>query len=474
MKRAFAVLACVSLLLLAYTAYRAATLSITYDEGWSLTGIGHSVMDLMTWRHNDVNTHPLNSVLMKVARRVFGPQTFVYRLPNVGAHVLYLAASLALARRARSVAAMLLGFALLNLNPFLLDFFSLARGYGIALACTLCGLVFLARAMEDPGALWETAACAALALATLANLAFLHALAAVFAAVVLLGMEGRRWRSLVGPAVVTFGVLAWLFPSMRRLQEAGQFYFGGFDAFWKDTVGSLTQTLLYREAPDTVSGALTLLVGVSSAFLGVAAFRAWKENGFRLQATPSAVFFLVLCVPAITTTALHFLQGSRFLLERTALLFVPLFAVAVQTALEARGRLLRGAAVALALLLAANTVRAANLHYTLSWRYDADVHEVVRLLEEEHRRTGRPIELLHSWPFKFPVNYYVKAKSLTWLTPVVYEYGEKKTRFDYCYLLDGDYDFGYRLDRAFLEANRSRIVRTLPVSGSFLLKGDKE
>ena len=463
-RRAFQGLVALSVLLLAYTTYRAAALSLTYDEGWTLAGIGQSVRELLTWHGNDVNTHPLNSILMKVARRVLGAHPFVYRLPNVLAHAVYLAASLALARRARSVAAMLAGFALLNLNPFLLDFFSLARGYGLALACTLAGLLCLSQALERPGWRWETAACACLAVATLANLAFLHGLAAVACACLLLALQRRRVASLAGPACVTLGLLAVVIPPMRRLQQAGQFYFGGFDSFWGDTVGSLTQTLLYRDTRNLLSAALVLLAGFAVAMLVLKALRTGRK--------PSVVFLLVLWLPGVTTTLLHQMAGSRFLLERTALLFVPLFAVAVQEGMATAGPRTRALLVGVAVLLFANTARAANLRYTLSWRYDADVKEVVQLLEREHRRTGGPIHLVMSWPFKFPVYAYAKMGDLDWLQPEVFEYGAKKVHYTYCYILEDDYAFGYRLDRDFLQARRSQIVRTFPLSGSALLRGD--
>jgi hypothetical protein len=271
--------------------------------------------------------------------------------------------------------------------------------------------------------------------------------------------------SLAGPAAVTLGLLAVVFPPMRRLQQAGQFYFGGFDSFWGDTVGSLTQTLLYRDTRNHLSGALALLAGLAVAVLVVRALRTGRK--------PSMVFLLVLCLPGLTTTLLHEVAGSRFLLERTALLFVPLFAVAVQEGAAAAGPRMRAALVTVPLLLFANTARAANLRYTLSWRYDADVKEVVQLLEREHRRTGRPIHLVMSWPFKFPVYAYAKMWNLDWLQPEVFEYGEKKVHYDYCYILEDDYAFGYRLDRAFLEERRDRIVHAFPLSGTSLLRGDE-
>jgi hypothetical protein len=185
------------------------------------------------------------------------------------------------------------------------------------------------------------------------------------------------------------------------------------------------------------------------------------------------VFLLVALARASTTTLLHEVAGSRFTSwSARRCYFVPLFAVAVQEGMATAGPRTRAVLVGVAVLLLANTVRAANLRYTLSWRYDADVKEVVQLLEREHRRTRGPIHLVMSWPFKFPVYAYAKMRDLDWLQPEVFEYGAKKVHYTYCYILEDEYDFGYRLDRDFLEARRSQVVRTFPLSGSALLRGD--
>jgi hypothetical protein len=42
-----------------------------------------------------------------------------------------------------------LGFLLLNLNPYMLEFFSLARGYGLALGFMMCSIYFCLRYLES-------------------------------------------------------------------------------------------------------------------------------------------------------------------------------------------------------------------------------------------------------------------------------------------------------------------------------------
>jgi hypothetical protein len=474
-RRVPALLVAAAALLLAYTAFRAAVLAMTYDEAWSVTLLRQSAWDLVTFRQAEINNHALNTLLMKAARRLLGPHTLTYRLPNVAAHALYLAASLALVRRMRPAVAAA-AFALLNLNPFLLDFFSLARGYGLAAGLALCGVACLDRALERPGRAWETAAVGCLALATLANLSLLHALAAAQGVVVLLAAERRAlvrdaWPSLL----VTTGLAAALLPSFRRLEAAGQLVWGGTDGFWRDTVGSLARTFLYRDAPGRTAAALTVLVGMLVAALAGTALAAWRRHGSSLPRTPALVFFLLLCLPALSTTVLHHLAGSRFLTERTALLFVPLFGVAVAHAAaiwaEGRwGRAARAGLVAAALLLAAHAARSGNARYTFTWRHGADVTEVVRLMEDEHRRSGTPVSLMVSWPFKMPIRYYARQRDLGWLTVEVLEYDLDDRARDFYYLLGGAHDLGHPVDRAFLDAHRGWIVRSFPVSGSHLLR----
>ncbi len=479
-----------SLALLAYTATRASTLSFTYDEGWTMTSVDESVWDILRFRRDDINNHPLNSILVKVARKLLGAHTYVYRLPNVAAHAVYLAASLLLLLPARALLPSLAAFALLNLNPFVLDFFSLARGYGLALALTMVALVCLKRALERPGGWWETTAAAALALATLANLAFLHALSALQAVILLLALEeaARRGEGVAlglrrvlaragGPLVISLGLVAGLAPIMERLQAKKQFYFGGVDSFWGDTVGSLARTLLYREEGGPLAGVLTLAIAILVAALAVTAFISWRRHGLVLARSEPMVFFLLLALPALTTTALHHLLGTRFLLERTALLFVPLFAAAVLAAgrewVAGRWRgPVRAGLAALALLLAVNTARAANLRWTLSWRYVADVRDVMLLLQEEHSRSGEPARLVMSWPFKMPVYYYARQWGLDWLEVEVFEYGPEKHDYDYFYVLGKDYEFGYTFNRPFFDARRDQIIRTYPISESYLLRRD--
>jgi hypothetical protein len=132
---------------------------------------------------------------MGVSRRWLGSREWALRLPNVLAHALYLGCGLVVLASAQNVLSMLVGFAILNLNPFLLDFFGLARGYGLASGLSMAALFFLYEALRRPELLRAAVLlllslrCASLA--DLSNFTWLNLHLPVFAASMLVLLQDR-------------------------------------------------------------------------------------------------------------------------------------------------------------------------------------------------------------------------------------------------------------------------------------------
>ena len=125
-----------------YVIVRASNVSFTNDEAISY-GIIHGAQTFV----DTPNNQWLNTLLMRVSQYVFGQSELALRLPNVAAFGLYGAASVMLLSQVRHVEAKAVGFSLLVVNPFLLEFFGLARGYGLSLAFLAAAFacVFFAR-----------------------------------------------------------------------------------------------------------------------------------------------------------------------------------------------------------------------------------------------------------------------------------------------------------------------------------------
>ncbi len=115
---------------------KAASSDLTWDEAWTYLFYGRTPLGFT--RLDYANDHPLNSILVWASTRMFGNSEFIIRIPNVLAGGLYLYSSALLIGAVRGK---LLAFALCVLQPYLLDYFALARGYGIAAALVQFGLV---------------------------------------------------------------------------------------------------------------------------------------------------------------------------------------------------------------------------------------------------------------------------------------------------------------------------------------------
>ncbi|MCX6578298.1 MAG: hypothetical protein NTV82_18155, partial [Candidatus Aminicenantes bacterium] len=131
-----------SLFFLGYEVARAARSSFTCDEAGSyLDFISPNVLALFNF--NSANNHFLNSLLAKISSALGGTSEFVLRLPNLLAYAAYLLfAFLILNRFVKTKIIVLCGYLLLSLNPYVLDYFSLCRGYGLSLGFLMASLFF--------------------------------------------------------------------------------------------------------------------------------------------------------------------------------------------------------------------------------------------------------------------------------------------------------------------------------------------
>src|ERR1044072_2866210 len=137
-KNYFVLFTCILLgiIFFAYVFARAWTLSITHDEAQTCNVVvNHPVMEIISYNTSTQgypNNHILNSLLIKFFTWVMGTSVFITRLPNVLAYFFYLIFSYLICKKLNYGPLIIAGFILLNINPYVLEFFALARGYGLA------------------------------------------------------------------------------------------------------------------------------------------------------------------------------------------------------------------------------------------------------------------------------------------------------------------------------------------------------
>lgn len=122
----------VASVLLVYEVLRAAKVSLTFDEAATqMTYLSSSVFAVFDLR--SANNHLLYSLLAKLIGALSGSSELSLRLPSLLGYLVYLGFSWAILKRFFGRFMALAGFLFLNLNPFVLEYFSLGRGYGLAL-----------------------------------------------------------------------------------------------------------------------------------------------------------------------------------------------------------------------------------------------------------------------------------------------------------------------------------------------------
>ncbi len=130
--------------LFGYVCFRAVLLSLTHDESATTDLVSVSLADIMfaPTQFQTANNHILHSVFMKWSVLLFGWKEWAIRLPNVLLFVLYFVAAVWYVNRiTQNYFLRLASVFILCSVPYLLDFFSLARGYGMANAFSFAAFV---------------------------------------------------------------------------------------------------------------------------------------------------------------------------------------------------------------------------------------------------------------------------------------------------------------------------------------------
>lgn len=446
-----AALLLLSALLFGYAAVRAYEVSFTYDESYTfLQHVRKGVFYQQSFDQMGGNHHLLNVWLMMAARALLGDSELALRLPNLLAYTMYLFASARIALRAAHAILAIGVFLLLNLHPYLLDFFSLARGYGLAngflLMSLWLGSRFLLEGYKARHLTWATffAMLAALSHVIMVNylLAFTGTMGAMMLPLVLReGMRAWRSRYLI-LALLTMAGLGFILPNALGLFHGNSLNFG-CNHLWTCTMRSLAEKVLYHfpyeKAPLViVEKALWWCVGACTA----TALLAWRWKAlYRLRPMLAGLLVLSLCISSFLLQ--HALFGVPLPATRTALFLLPIAAFTVASAMLAWQRwqaVPLVATLAGAVLLGSLSVQAFNTVYCIEWRPSAGLRSALELIDRDRAPASpqRPlVNLACGFESGGCVPYYIVVRHMPWLASTVKPLEGPFPQSDY-YLVDYD------------------------------------
>lgn len=268
---------------------RAALVPLTFDEAHSFL---FYALSRRFFTVELANNHPLNTILIYVTT-LFGDSPFLIRLPNYVAGVAYFALSVSISKQTTRP---LIAFTMLTAIPYLQEFFSLARGYGIASTLTLAALNRYFFTEPSSGAL--TRSVFLLVIASYAFYGELFILAGFFPIA-----AAEAWRNGAYRDVIRAGLVAGLgslFPiwAAHAVSEPGKALYGWRGPIIKGIITGIKPVM------STTSGwwPLAVAVTICCPFLLVAPTRNTKAA--KILAIAAIALFLVYSAALITSNPL--------------------------------------------------------------------------------------------------------------------------------------------------------------------------
>ena len=335
-----------ALLVYSIIVFRAAHQAATLDEADAFNGFSTGNLDNSFYPSS--GNHVLNSLLARYATQAFGVSQFTFRMPALLGAALYLLAVASIVTRVvnsgeaeasrtlkRALAAM--GFAILTLNPFVLDYLVASRGYALALGMLACAVALGMKVIEDSSrALGYSAilsVCCGLAVAANFSFAFciICTVAAFLLTLLLIRTPVKRW-IVISAATTIPGVLTVMAVVGNTLRDfpRNQLYYGAetWSEMWTvmlDAVfprQNLSVQFIDLEPVLTAAhqaGAYLILIPIAVALWTVIRMKSW----------PVRFVWIALALTLAAHGLAHSLQGLLLPLDRTSLFILFFLSVAV-------------------------------------------------------------------------------------------------------------------------------------------------
>jgi hypothetical protein len=402
-------------LLFLYCCIRAVTIPITYDEAWTIgTYVDIPVINIINFTPVSANNHFLNSLLIKLCYFVFGKSDYAARIPALTGFLMYAYFMVRLSEGIKRVQLRFLLILLLFLNPLLLDFFSLARGYGLSMGLLAGAFYFLNVHLRSNEWRFFHYSTICFTLAVFANLTLLNVWLALFIIqLIRYRNQMHAFIKQVALHLILLGVV--LYEPLRKLIKGKELWYGGSDGFYSDTLISLIQSAVAVELNDLYKHVIAmalilLLIIIVGSILGYFWLQGLNQLPFVLYVA------IILVLVTFGSIVQHHLFGTKYLINRTALFYVPLLGLLVSFGVDFLltyssnlGTLfLRAFMTNAGILIAVNFSLSANLTSTKLWPTDAHTPEILQFLSQQQEIAQQQVIFTCSWPFSASVQHYLK------------------------------------------------------------------
>ena len=383
-----------------YVIVRGFTVGITHDEALTYKIInGDEVLK------GTANHHWLNTQLSTLSTYLFGAKEFALRLPNVLSFAVFWFFLYRIAGNfLKSSATQLVLLLLLCGNPFILDFFSLCRGYGLSIAFVTASLFYLFRIVhlkQDSGVSPYFSGTFFAILALSANLNTLNYFLVAQALILLsaLVFKPKNRILILSVGIILSGIV--LYFSLNHLfflRNKNELYFGTQDL--NSSIDNLIYSSFYfREGFEGVS---ILRYGLYLLLLFAGFLTLRKKQLFN----PGTIAFIVLISIFIALVAEHYLFEALYPINRSSLYLYPVILLAFLLNIDG----LKMKLVSIAVLLCSwifilVSLPIYNFSNTMTWSEDSGIKTAMLLIKDDIKDNSIHIAEC-SWFYEPLINYY--------------------------------------------------------------------
>lgn len=436
LKPATVIIALTGIILLIYIAFKANFGSFTHDESYSYLHYVHTpFMDIISFSDWYTNNHILNSLSMKYSERFFGTSELSLRLPNLILFMVYMLYSFLLFRNSSQVLQVSV-FILLCTNNSIIDFFGLARGYGLSYGFMIMSLYHFIQSYSENKIsniiLFHIGALLAV-LSSFMLFDFYICLLLIHAMISFLESKyhssGKfNFAVSIKPHILPLIINAViLYEPIRRVVMNSDLNFGGEKGFYADTV---TNLIFYglQETSLPSFGYLIAKISVTAIvlipFFMIIQKAIRKEKDFFNNYKGLIISNSLLVFISITLVLQHVIMKTDYPISRFSVFLLPIFIISTGYIFDYFfNSYKKTTTIVLASFALASTLSFTSnidLYSSAEWKYDSDTKNMIINLTEHHFKNNQApdkIKLGINWLFEPTVNFYRQTNSLAWLLP---------------------------------------------------------
>lgn len=430
-----------SILLFMLCIYRAMHMSMTHDESgtylfWHDQSVFPFLYDTSVW--TSANNHLLNTFLFQISERMIGFSDFAIRLPNILAWVLYSICCLSLSRIAlRTSSAQIVFLSLSLLNPYVFDFFSLCRGYGLSLAFLSASILSIAIHLQKGTSAHLMIVYGCLLISSLAILSTAILIPAFAITIILMsvfrnGLVLSTKTMIISFLSVSLSALV-LYTPIKALSENGEFAYGNqqlFDSWIMLINDSLMGKGYVGEHTFTIVSWIVILI-----LLGHITFLLWtylrrKDSKHQTLMPVFLSFSFIFLIIGLLLS--HLILGSEYPMNRKSIFIIPIVAILLGSAVEMVSTSTKSSATGLAILFlcAVHFINTINIDYTREWWYESHTKHYINIIQQDHQTDK--VNVGCHWLFHPTLSYYKITSEMDHINLQPYQKDlEVTTEYDY-------------------------------------------